>query len=86
MTTNSLDPGHLTESQVDDITAFARAHPPVKARLELIQKSFHPDDVNELTRQLRFLVKDSARKLYTSNLLRMGERTEGVDVQESNSK
>ena len=32
-----LDPGHLTESQVDSIVSFARSLSPVKERIELIK-------------------------------------------------
>ena len=86
MTARNLDPGHLTDAQVEAITVFARALPPVKDRVTHIKKNHHPDDVVELTRHLRMLVKDSARKLHTSNLRRIAERAGGRDVAESPSK
>ena len=70
MTARNLDPSYLTDTQVDSITVFAGAHTPVKDQLVLIKKKQLPDDVKELTCQLRMLVKDSARKLNTSNLRR----------------
>ena len=73
MTARNLDPGHLTNSQVDAITDFARSLYPVKERLTLIKKNGHVDDVEELGRLLRMLVIDSARKLHTSNLPQMAE-------------
>ena len=74
MTAHKLDPGHLTNSQVDAVTVFARSLSPVKARLALIKKKHHADDLGELSRRLRMLVKDAARKLHTSNLRRIVER------------
>ena len=87
MTARNLDPGHLTDTQVDAITVFACALTPVKDQVVLIKKKHHPHDVNELTRQLRMLVKDSARKLHTSNLGRLAAaRPGGRDIAESPSK
>ena len=87
MTARNLDPGHLTDTQVDAITIFARALMPVKDQVVLIKIKHHPDDIKELTRQLRRLVKDSARKLHTSNLSRLAAaRPGGRDIVESPSK
>ena len=62
-----LDPGRLTESQVDSIISFARSLSPVKERIEVIKSQHHPDDVAEFIRHLKIVVKDSAKKLRTSN-------------------
>ena len=87
MTARNLDPGHLTDTQVDAITVFARALTPVKDRVTLIKKKHHTDDVRELTRHLRMLVKDSARKLQTSDLRRLtAARAGSRDIAESPSK
>jgi len=86
MTARNLDPGHLTDAQVEAITVFARALLPVKDPVTNIKKNHHPDDVVELSRHLRMLVKDSARKLHTSNRCRIVERAGGTDVAESPSK
>ena len=68
MTAGNLDPGHLTNTEVDAITVVAHSLSPVKERLALIRKKHHADDVKELSRRLRMLVKDKTRKLHTSNL------------------
>jgi len=62
-----LDPGRLTESQVDSIVSFSRSLSPVKERIELIKSHHHPDDVGEFIRHLKILVKDSPKKLQASN-------------------
>jgi len=62
-----LDPSRLTESQVDSIVSFARSLSPGKERIELIKSQHHPDDVGEFIHPLNLLVKDSAKKLQTSN-------------------
>jgi len=62
-----LHPGHLTESEVESIVSFARSLSPVKEHIELIKSQHHPDDVGEFIHHLKILVKDSAKKLQTSN-------------------
>jgi len=62
-----LDPGRLSESQVDSIVSFTCSLLPVKEHIELIKSQHHPDDVGEFFRHLKILVKDSAKKLQTSN-------------------
>ena len=42
---------------------FASALSPVKSRIEFSKNKHHADDVKEIDRQLRILVKDPARKL-----------------------
>jgi len=86
MTARNLDPGHLTDAQVEAITLFARPLPPMKDRVTHINQNHHPDDVVELSRHLRMLVKDSGRKLHSSNLGRISERPGGKDLAESPSK
>ena len=86
MTAHNLDPGPLTNTQVDAITVFARSLSAVKERLALIKKKHHTDDVKELSRRLSMLVKDLARTLHTSNLRRMAELAHCKKVAESLSK
>ena len=87
MTARNLDPGHLTDTQVDAITVFARALTPVKDQVVLIKKKQHPGGVGELARWPGVLVGDSARKLHTSNLRRLAAaRPGGRDIAESPSK
>ena len=81
-----LDPGRLTESHVDLIISFARGLSPVNERLELIKREYHADDVWELIRHLKILVKDSAKKLQTSNQRQRAEREGRGDIAEPLSK
>jgi len=67
MTARNVDPGHLIDAQVEVITVFACALPSGNDRVTHLKKKHHPDDIVELTRHLRMLVKDSARKLHISN-------------------
>jgi len=83
MTARNLDPGHLTEAQVEAITVFACALLPVKDRVTQLKKTHHPDEVVELTRHLGMLVKDAARKLHTSYQCRIAERAGSREVAES---
>ena len=62
----SLDPERLTEAQFDSVVVFASALRPVKSRFKFIKNKHHTDDVKEIDRQLRILVKDTARKLQTA--------------------
>jgi len=77
-----LDPGRLTESQVDSIVSFARSLLPVKERIELIKSHHYPDDVREFIRHLKILVKDSAKKRQTSNQRQKAGRDLRGDVAE----
>ena len=86
MTAGNLDPDYLTDAQVEAITVFTRTLQLVKDSMTHIKKMQGRDDVVELSRPLRILVKDSARKLHTSNLGRIAERAGGRDVAESPSK
>ena len=71
MTASNHDPGHLTDIQVDAITVLGLALTPVKDHVVLIKQKHHLDHVKELTRQVKMLVNDSARKLHTSNLCQL---------------
>jgi len=77
-----LDPDRLTESQVDSIISFARGLSPVKERIEFLKQHHHADDVWELIQHLKILVKDSAKKLQTSNGRQKAERDGSGDVAE----
>jgi len=81
-----LDPGRLTESHVDSIISFARGLSPVKERMELIKREHHADDVWELIRHLKILVKSLAKKLQTSNERQRAEREGLGDIAEPPSK
>ena len=45
---------------------FASALRPVKSRIKFIKNKHYADDVKEIDRQLKILVKDTARKLQTA--------------------
>jgi len=81
-----LDPGRLTESQVDSIVSFARSLSPVKEPIELIKSQHHPDDVGEFIRHLKILVKDLAKKLQTSNECQKAGRDLRGDIAEPPGK
>jgi len=81
-----LDPGRLTESQVDSIKSFARGLSPVKEPIEFIKHHHHADHVWELIQDLKILVKDSAKKLQTSNERQRAEQHGRGDVAEPPSK
>jgi len=81
-----VDPGRLSESQGDSIVSFARSLSPVKESIELIKSQHHPDDVGEFIRHLQILVKDSAKKLQTSNEHQKAGRDLRGDVAEPPGK
>ena len=62
----SLDPGRLTEAQLESVIVFASALSPVKSHIQLIKKKHNSYDIKEIDHQLRILVKDTARKLQTA--------------------
>jgi len=66
MIARHLDPGRLTETQVDSILLFARGLSPVKERIELNKRQQHADDLLELNRNRKILVRDSGKKLQTT--------------------
>ena len=66
MIAHHLDPGFLTESDVDSISLFAYDLTPVKQRIELIKREHQADNLLELNRHLRILVLDSGKKLQTT--------------------
>jgi len=81
-----LDPGRLTESQVDSIVSFAHSLSLVKQRIELIKSQHHSDDVGEFICHLKILVKDSAKKLQTSNECKKAGRDLPGDLAEPPGK
>jgi len=66
MIARPLDPGRLTESQVDSIISFVRGLLAVRERIEL-KRQHDTDEVWELIWHLKIVVKGSAKKLQTSN-------------------
>ena len=73
MTALSWKPGPLTDDQLDSAVKFARTLPPVNCRIKLIKTKYRQEEVVEVQRHLRHLVKDIARKLQvTMNRLYAG--------------
>ena len=52
--------------QFHSVGVSASALSPVKSHIKFIKNTHHADDVKEIDRQLRILVKDIARKLQTA--------------------
>ena len=48
------------------ILDFASSLPPVKSQIKFLKKNYWADDVREVSRPLRILVKDTAKKLRTA--------------------
>jgi len=86
MIARDLDPGRLTETQVDSILLFPCGLPPVKERIELIKHLHHADDVLQLNRHLKILVRDSGKKLQTTKEHQRAGHDGRCDVTEPPSK
>jgi len=57
----------LTGTQMDSVLSFARSLTPVKGRIPLLKTNHRPEDVYEVERQIRVLVRDTAKKLQPTN-------------------
>jgi len=86
MIARHLDPGRLTETQGDSILLFARGLSPVKERIELIKREHHTDELLELNRHLKILVRDSGKKLQTRKERQRAGRDGRGDVSEPSSQ
>jgi len=86
MIARHLHPGRLTETQVDSILLFARGLSPVKERIELIKRQHHADDLMELNRLQKIVVRDSGKKLQTTKERQRAGREGHGDVTEPASK
>ena len=69
-----MDLRRLTESELDSVVVFARCLDPVPARIELVRDKHRADDVGEVERHLRLLVRDTAKNLRTTNGRRLAEK------------
>jgi len=56
------NPTSLTGTQMDSVLSFARSLTPVKRRIKLIKTNHRPEDVDDVERQIRVLVRDTAKK------------------------
>ena len=59
-----FDPGRLTAAQFISIIVFTSSLNPFQSRIKLIKTKHHSDDVMEVYRQLRMLVRDTAKKVH----------------------
>ena len=48
---------------MDSVLSVARSLTPVKGRIKLIKTNHRPEDVDEVERQIRVLVRDKGKKL-----------------------
>ncbi|PWW77060.1 hypothetical protein C7212DRAFT_363396 [Tuber magnatum] len=62
----SLDPGRMADEDWDVVLRFVRSLPPVAHQVALVNEFHRPDDLHELDRQIKFLVRDMGKKLQTS--------------------
>ena len=86
MQAGSFDPGRLTAAQFTSIVVFASSLNPVQSRIKLIKTKHHSDDVKEVHRQLRMLVRDTAKKLQTAMEREKAKRGGNGKVAEPASK
>ena len=70
------NPTSLTDTQIDSVLSFARSLAPVKGRIKLMTTNHRPEDVDEVKRQIRVLVRDTAKKLQATNDRLNAERAE----------
>jgi len=61
------NPTSLTGTQMDTVLSCARSLTPVKGRIKLIKTKHRPKDVDKVERQIRVLVRDTAKKLQATN-------------------
>jgi len=72
------NPTSLTGTQMDSVLSFAGSLTPVKGRIKLIKTNHPPEDVDEVERQIRVVVRDIAKKLQVTNDRRLAERAEDL--------
>jgi len=70
------NPTSLTGTQMDLVLSLARSLTPVKGRIKLIKTHHRPENVNQVERQIRVLVRATAQKLQATNDRLHAERAE----------
>ena len=84
ITALSWKPGSLTDNQLESVIIFARSLPPVKSQIARIKNKHRPEDVAEVERQIRHLVRDICRKLQATMDRLKAERGEaGLDAEDT---
>ena len=86
MQVRSFDPGQLTAAQFTSIVVFASSLNPVQSRIKLIKTKHHSDNVKEVYRQRRMLVRDTAKKLQTAKEREKAKRGSNGKVAEPASR
>lgn len=67
LTAMHFDPASMTSAEWDQLLLFVKSLSPVRQRVEMLRKMYRPDDLEELDRHLKLLVKDIGKKLQTTN-------------------
>jgi len=76
------NPPSLTGTQMDWLLSFARSLTPVKGPIKLIKTNHCPEEVDEVERQIRVLVRDTAKKLQaTNNCLNAEQPEDPIDAE-----
>jgi len=76
------NPTSLTGTQMDTVLSFPRSLTPVKGRIKLIKTNHRPEDVDEVERQIRGLVRETAKKLQaTNNRLHAEQAEDPIDAE-----
>jgi len=86
MIAHHLDPGRLTETQVDSILLLTCGLSPVKERIELIKRQHQADNLVELNQHLKIPVRDSGKKVQTTKERQRAGRDGHGEVTEPLSK
>jgi len=72
------NPTSLTGTQMDFVLSFACSLTPIKGRIKLTKTNQRPEDVDEVERQIRVLVRDTATKLQAKKDRLHAERVEDL--------
>jgi len=70
------NPMSLTGTPMDSVLSFARSLTPVKGRIKLIKTNHGREDLDEVERQIRVFVRDTAKKLQATKDRLHPERAE----------
>jgi len=70
------NPTSVTGTSMDSVVSFARSLTCVKGRIKLIKTNHSPEYVDKVERQIRVLVRDTAKKLQATNDRLHAERAE----------
>ena len=82
ITAISWKPGSLTDNHLESVIIFAPSLPPVKSQIARIKNKHRPEDVAEIKRQIRQLVRDICRELHATMDRLKAERGEtGLDAE-----